>query len=324
MTWSYAAFGLTFTANHPIPGLTPQDRPAEADISIQLNADRPHGLFDRDHIEPWYVSDARERDAPALRVWRAGHRPSFRLMYADGTEFLVDAPRGEIRATWSPPSTLADTATYLLGPVLAFLLRLRGVACLHASAVAIGDRAVAFAGPAEAGKSTLAAAFAQMGIPVLADDVVALTSRDGAPYVQPAYPQLRLWPDAAAALWGSADRLPRLTPTWDKRALDLMQGGYRFQEDPLPLAAVYWLQPRSASHEDVRIEEVKGRLALQTLIANSYSSYLLDSAARAHEFRLLGDVAARVPVRRVVPQAHSRHLTRLCACIVEDAEALGV
>ena len=139
----------------------------------------------------------------------------------------VKAPRSGLR--WPDSSTLEDAATYLLGPVLGFVLRLRGITCLHASAVAVGDRAIALMGPANAGKSTTAAGFSRMGFPVLADDIVALSEPDEILRVQPAYPQLRLWPESAAFLYGSADALPRLTPTWDKRALDLTQNGCRFQ-----------------------------------------------------------------------------------------------
>jgi dephospho-CoA kinase len=54
---------------------------------------------------------------------------------------------------------------------------LRGVVCLHASAVAIGDEAIALLGPAGSGKSTTAAAFAERGYSVLAEDVVTLDDR---------------------------------------------------------------------------------------------------------------------------------------------------
>ena len=49
----------------------------------------------------------------------------------------------------------------------------------------------------------------------------ALVEYDGRVHVQPAYPQLRLWPDSVAMLYGAPDVLPPLTPTWDKRALAL-------------------------------------------------------------------------------------------------------
>src|SRR5262249_22183040 len=152
--------------------------------------------------------------------------------------------------------TLEDTATYLLGPVLGFILRLRGVTCLHASAVAICDQAIAILGPAGAGKSTTAASFARAGYKVLTDDIVALDERGDAFLVQPAYPRVRLWSESVNALFGTEDALPLLTPTWDKRYLDLQANISCFQEHPLPLAAIYLLDKRSSDPAAPFIEAV--------------------------------------------------------------------
>ena len=46
---------------------------------------------------------------------------------------------------------------------------------------------------------------------------------------------VRLWPESVEALFGAADRLPLLAPSWGKRYLDLAAPGGRFQDRPLPL-----------------------------------------------------------------------------------------
>ena len=128
-----------------------------------------------------YVSaDANEAGEPALRISRVEQGAFVRLAYEDGTQFWLDGKRENIWATWPPASSIENAASYLLGPVLGLLLRLRGVTCLHASAVAFGDRSVAFVGSAGAGKSTTAAAFAKQGFGVLSDDIVALAESGGA------------------------------------------------------------------------------------------------------------------------------------------------
>ncbi|HUE89809.1 MAG TPA: hypothetical protein VMO26_27340 [Vicinamibacterales bacterium] len=277
----------------------------------------------RDQLwDVWHVSDHRQDDTPSLRVWRRAGGAWFRLLYGDGVEFVVARDGSEVWVTWPDSSTLEDAATYLLGPVLGFVLRLRGVTCLHASAVAVGHHAIALLGPAQAGKSTTAATFCGMGHPILADDIVALSERDGMLLAQPAYPQLRLWPESVESLYGAADALPRLTPTWDKRALDLAQNPGRFQQQPLPLAAIYVLAERSPDSEP-RIESLGGREALMTLVANTTVGYLLDAAMRAHEFESLGPLVSSVPVRRVVPPADPARISRLCHHILTDCEALG-
>ena len=318
----YSAFGLSLRANRPVPGLIPHSVPSRADIQIWLDPTPWAPEVDDLPADLWYVSKGRDQYAPALRAWRLGGGAYFRLLYGDGTQFLVDRKGTEIWATWPDSSTLDDAATYLLGPVLGFVLRLRGITCLHASAVAVGDRAIALVGPANAGKSTTAAAFSRMGFPVLADDIVALSESDEILRVQPAYPQLRLWPESAALLYGSADALPRLTPTWDKRALDLTQNGCRFQEESLPLAAIYVLAERSRDAERC-IEGLQGRERFLTLLANTYVGYLLDAAMRGQEFETLGRLVSSVQVRQVVPSANPAHVSRLCARILDDCEALG-
>jgi hypothetical protein len=175
-----------------------------------------------------------ETGRPAYHLRRVAAGDYFHLRYSDQTEFVVDRHGARIWASWPESLPLEDTATYLLRPVFGFVLGLRGVSCLHASVVVVGGRAVALLGPAEAGKSTTAAVFALQGYPVLSDDVAALLDWQGRVLVQPAYPQLRLWPSSVAALYGSPDALPTLTPMWEKCRLDFTGAGYHFEEQPVP------------------------------------------------------------------------------------------
>ena len=104
-----------------------------------------------------YLSEGGE---PALRIWEIDGGAFLRVSYFDGTEFWLDREISTLWAHWSDKSSLENTLSYLVGPVLGLLLRLRGVVCLHGSAVAIGDRGIIFVGAEGAGKSTTAAAFA--------------------------------------------------------------------------------------------------------------------------------------------------------------------
>ena len=318
--FSYSAFGLALRSSHAVPGLAAVEDASTPDVVIRMNS----GAAARcrlDTAEVWYPAAGQVEHADGLRAWRLDGGRFFRLQYADGTEFVVDRFGTEISVTWPDSSTLEDTSIYLLGPVLGFVLRLRGITCLHASAVQIGGVAVALLGAGEAGKSTTAAAFAQMGFPVLTDDVAPLLDRSGVPYLQPAYPQLRLWPDSVEMLYGSQDALPPLTPTWTKRALDLGARGYSFQREPLPLAAIYVLGERSDSGP--RIDALGGHSAIKALLAHSYVGYLLDRTMREQEFESLTRAGSRIAIRRVVSAQGTSHVFRLCAHILEDCEAMG-
>jgi hypothetical protein len=242
----------------------------------------------------------------------------YRFRYADETEFVVDNAGSEIWAAWREPLTLEDTATYLLGPVMGFVMLLRGVVCLHASAVAIGHEAIAFLGPAGSGKSTTAAAFAQRGYSVLAEDVVTLDDRDDQFLVRPAYPCIRLWPAAVKALYGSETHLPRLTPNWDKCYLDLSDN---FQREPLRLAAIYHLGERRADTKGPFVQTLDRAEGLMALVANTYATKLMDRQMRAREFELLTRVVNHVRLRRVTPHADPARITELCTQIIADFQS---
>ncbi len=249
---------------------------------------------------------------------RSADSGDFWLTYDDGAEFVVSGNGTRVWMDWPPTLSLDDAATYLLGPILGFLLRLRGILCLHASVVELGGQAVAFLGPAGAGKSTLAAGFADAGYLVLSDDVAPLAQTDGAFMVQPGYPQLRLWPDSLQALYGSIEAFPRITPTWEKRHLDLTRGQCRFLDRPAPLSAIYALDQRTDEDRAPVIEPMKPRSALLALIANTYANYLLDGEMRAHEFFQVEQLASAVPIRSVRPNRDPRQTANLCRAIVLD------
>jgi hypothetical protein len=319
MPFHYSAFGLNLASNDAIPGLVAHPVPARTHVRIWFDTAGARFETDRVIADPWYVSETDGDATPTLRVWQIAGGRYYKWLYGDGTEFVVDGSGTQIWAAWPASSTLEDTATYLLGPILAFALRLRGVTCLHGSAVAIGRRALIVVGPPAAGKSTVAAAFGHLGYPVVSDDVAALAERDRNWYVLPAYPQLRLWPESVDMLFGSADALRPLTPNWDKRALELLERGYRFADRAVPIAAVYVLGERRG-RAAASIEPLRGRQRLRTLLANTYVGYALDSPMRLQQFSTLGRLASKVPVQMILPPDDP---ARLCAAIIEDCEALG-
>lgn len=322
MTQTCSVYGLGLHVSAPIAGLAGLRAAPTADVVLTLGS-LPHGLANAPDAKLHYVSpDRNERGDPELKVFRLSGNGDYRFDYGDGTVIVVDARGSRVWASWPDAASVEDTATYLLGPILGFVLRLRGVTCLHASAVAMGGRAIALVGPAGAGKSSMAAAFAQLGYPVLTDDVAALLDLGDSFEVQPAYPRVRLWSASVASLFGSLDALPRIVPNWDKRYLDLNGPGYRFQHEPLPLAAIYVLGERSASPTMPRSEPLASRDGLMALVSNTYSSYLIDKDRREKEFELLARLVQGVPLRRVTPSADFARVRALCELIIDDFHEL--
>lgn len=330
---AYFVYGLNLYSSHPLPGLTALTKvnPTLPSVEVWLNSLSPwllQLLKNTPPTPPYYMSNNQDEGGEAgLRVWQLAEGAYYRLRYSDGTQFVINRASQQIWATWPEELTLEDTTTYLLGPIMALVLRLRGLICLHASAIAIAGQALVIAGPSGAGKSTTAAAFARLGYPVLSDDVVALVEEEqaGTFLVQPAYPNLRLWPDAVASLYGSSQALPRIVPThptWDKHFLDLTAPGYQFQHQPLPLAAIYLLGERTAGATGPFIEPISAQAGLLALLANTLASHLLERERRGQEFQMLGKIIKNVPLRQIHPHPDPARLPQLCQTLLEDFEAI--
>jgi hypothetical protein len=322
----YSAFGLFLRSNKAIPGLTPSEiRIPSPEIAIVLGSS-PLNVPASDVVglEPYYVSmETDERGEPGFRIWRMGGGKLLRMDYADGVRFWFDRLGSSLWCTWPENLTISDAAVYLLGPVLGLLLRLRGVTCLHASAVAFGEAAVAFAGPAGAGKSTTAAALGRRGHAIVSDDIVAIEERDGRFFVFPAHPYLGLWPDSVEMLYGSEKTIPGFASTWEKGRLSLADHDLRFQNRALPLGAVFLLEQRTIDPVAPCLEAAPSRANLIELIANSYGTDLLEAEMRAREFELLGHLVSSVPLFRLRPHADRARLSSLCELVERSYRNLG-
>lgn len=316
----YSVFGLRVRANRPVCAFLPA-APGQQDISLHLEGASPHSFGNLDRKE-WYQSaDSNDFGQPFLRVWKLNAGDYFHFLYSDGVEFYFDRAGEFVWSFWPGHLDLDYVLTYLAGPIFGCLLFVRGVTLLHASAVAVGDKAIALLGPKGAGKSTTAAAFAISKFPVLADDIVAVREHNGEFLVQPSFARLCLWPPSVEALYGSPEALPRLTESWEKRGLELGGMGYQFQERALPLAAVYVLGERASQTPGGTISRLAPREFLITLIGNTYANRL-PNHRRAQEFDELARLVDRVPGRRVAPHPSPSHIRGLCGAIIEDLERL--
>lgn len=321
MPFPCSIYGLGILANREIPGV-PSSQISSVDLHVTFDS-LPSWVNATTNIETLYVAEYQDDcGQPLLRFFRICNGEYFRFSYADQTEFVVDKDGTEIWAKWPEPLTLADATTYLLGPIMGFVLLLRGVVCLHASAIAIEDRAIALLGPAGSGKSTTAAAFANRGYSILAEDVTTLDDRNDHFLVRPAYPCIRLWPTSVAALFGNESHLPRLTPNWDKRYLDLTTRPEQFQQHSLPLAAIYYLDQRSDAAAAPYINTLDKSESLMSLVANTYATRLMDRQMRAREFELLTRVSHNVPLRRITPHTNTLRIPEMCDRILDDFSSL--
>ena len=320
----YSVFGLLLRSNIAIPGLTALAPPThEADVSVELAqahepaSDHParagaaseavgKNEVQKDDPETLFYTSVYTDDSgePILRIFSTAEGGMLRVAYPDGMQFWLDRAGENVWGRWPEELSLGDAASCLMGPILGLLLRLRGLTCLHASAVAIGGRAVLFSGAGGAGKSTTAAMLARRGHAVLADDICVVIEREESFLVRAAYPYLSLWPDSAEMIYGAEHRLPAFSANFDKRmARSDCADGLRFETEPVALGAIFVLGERSDDPGAPLLEAIDLREGLLSLVVNSYATNLLSPEMRAKEFSQLGRLMASVPVHRV--RAHS-------------------
>jgi len=322
---SYRAYGLRCVSNLAIPGFWPEppDRqPTDLDLRCWINTKQPDWACEARTLPSrlCYPESAVETAATSgCTLTSFGSDEFFELAYGDGARFVFDSAGTRLSAIGPPPLSMDDLATYLRGPVMGFVLRRRGLTSLHAAAACVGEHGILFCGAIEAGKSTTVAALALRRIPILSDDISALREADGRFQVEPGYPWICLWPDAVLNLFGKADALPQLTPTWEKRYLSLGSGG--FEPVRRPLGAVYLLAPRTNEPSAPRVEGISARDAVLELVQNTYMNWLLDSRQRAAELDVLSRLVSSVPVRRLIPHVDPGRIGLLCDQVVRDVEA---
>ena len=320
----YRVYGLNCISNVAIPGFYPQPPfgPQAPDVVLELSSKAPKWV---DQVRELPASirysqpPSLETSDPGYGVLVRGVNEAFELTYSDGAQFVINDQATQIWSMSNASLSEADVAVYIRGPLMGFLLRLRGVISLHASAVSLAGRTVALCGPSESGKSTTAAALALAGSPVLCDDITALKETDFGFEVQPGYPKICLWPDTVQQLCGAPNALPPLTEKWEKRYLPLDKRRATFEPYAQPLGAIYILAPRISEITAPRIEDMTPREAFLELVKNTYMNWVLDRALRAAEFDSAAKIVDSVRIRRVVAHSDPKRIGALCELIVKDA-----
>lgn len=278
MSYHYAAFGLTIRSElhcpellHIVPTTTP-------DLTIRLGAvpERLDGA--RDVAEGVQVADG-----------------TFQLHVAQVARYRTSEGR-EVVIEPFPGATDEDIRLFLLGTVIGAITHQRGQVPLHASAIAVGERAVAFCGNSGAGKSTLVAALHQRGFPLLTDDNgVAVPDEEGKPVFHPGVPRIRLWRATLDHFKISPDGLARDASRAEKFHLYPSEASRR---GALPLLGVYFLE-RAAEGEPAVIEPVPAFERIPRLMAHTYRPALARSiAGAANHFKRCAWIAQNVSLRR--------------------------
>jgi len=238
---------------------------------------------------------------PDGTLWTSFYRAGdgYLLRFPDLADFTVSADGLQVKA-FPVAGVSGQTIEHLyLNQMLPLALSRQFKLVLHASAVEIGNFAVAFLGVSGRGKSTLAASFSTSSCRFLTDDGLQLEKGPGGYLIQPSHPSIRLWDDSRQALMPeTAQAAPPVDFTPKSRLLADDEVAYC--DMARPLRCLYFLgeypEGIKATHTDaVSIEPVSGRDAMIELVRHSF---LLDIEAREmlmHHFGQLTELA-RMPM----------------------------
>ena len=307
------AFGLHIRSDLPIVGAV-RDAAGACGRLARISP------FDGDPLS------ARE-DAIVLERRHLDGSLGMRVARLDGGAYLIDAPgharfcvAGDGSAVWY--DRLAEPSSRWHRPLCAQALplaaTLQGIELLHASAVAIDGRAIAFVAASGTGKTSLAFALLARGAALLTDDVLALEptragvmAHPGVPLANVAAEQLALLPAPVRARVG--------TPlgSSDKVHVEISQ----MADGPLPLGAVFLL---------ARSEAVE-RLAItpavppdpRDLLAATFMPHIVTRARLITQLSTCAEIAGAVPVLtlEVPAKVSAAHVAREVECALSSVLA---
>src|SRR5579859_783245 len=229
------------------------------------------------------------------------------VCWDDVGEVLI-SKNGELITCRPFPQTESESFhVYLLGQALSFALVKRGFEPVHASAVAVGDQAIAFIGDCGLGKSTLAAAFLQAGHRLLTDDLLLLQTRTRAIVAFPGPARIKLFPKVARKFLADASSGVPLNPKTQKQIIPLNDS--QVCSEAMPLAAIYVLAlPNKAQDNGVRITSLTQREAFVHLLENTFNRVIFDPDRLRRHFDAAQALANVMPIRKL---SYPRSLERL-------------
>jgi hypothetical protein len=293
----YLLFGLQLDSDFPLPELFEGVADCPADVTIESGPVPVEGIFEPgDHAVP---------GGSLLVVEDAAH-----YFVQGGSRIVVQRSEGAAER---------NVRLFLLGSAFGLLIHQRRLLPLHANAVEIEGRIVAFMGESGVGKSTLAAWFADRGFALIADDVAVVDFGSGQPMILPGLPRLRLWEQVIEATGRNPSDFALSfegDPTYDKR--DVLLPSEKVASEPRELGAIVLLGREGAS-----FEPVLGAAAAEAVVSNTYrGAYVRTLRTVRDHWELCTRLVQKVPVYRATVDFNLHDLDRSYEPLLSDVRAV--
>ncbi|WP_058301183.1 phosphoenolpyruvate carboxykinase (ATP) [Gorillibacterium timonense] len=273
------AFGFRIRSEIPFPELlTVQGRFENADLTVRLEP----------LSEEWAVMLASPRKIHATEAQILIHIPEAALFAVREGRVIAVSP--------VPGADMDKIRLYILGTCMGAVLMQRGVLPLHGSAVAVRGKVYAIVGESGMGKSTLASALMDRGLPLVSDDVIAIRFNEaGIPLVTPSYPQQKLWQESLDAFGMEASGLKPLFERETKFAVPVSD---RFVREELPLGGVFELVKKADASPG--LTPIEGLDRMRLLYEHTYRNLFLRRMGKLDwHFQVTARLAGLVPISRI-------------------------
>lgn len=240
-----------------------------------------------------------QRGTPAV-PWFGLVGDDYAYRFDGQADFLLPRDGSRLRAYVHPGARPEEVHFALARGVLPRLLHLRGITCLHASAVRVGRNVVGFLGRSGMGKSTVAASLVACGHLLVSDDVLPVfQAADGTGVVcGPGLAEFRLGRHSAY-LAGVAQHL---SPCPRPNKWLWIPDADQCHAAAAPLSCLYHLRPRRGgprSGHAVRFVRLTPIRALFTLVQNSFWLRSSETPLFIHDFACLAHVVRAIPIYNI-------------------------
>ena len=211
-----------------------------------------------------------------------------------------------------------------LGTVLACWFELQGVLALHASALVINGQAAAFLSSNKGGKTSLAAGLMQQGFPLLTDDILLVEMEDGRPIGRSGYPQMRMWPEQAALIFGNEQEFSAVHPYLDKRRIPIdFENPRLFQSGRFPITRCY-IPDRYESvnnQAEITITPISTVESVLMLAGFSFLFWLVDQLGlQPNRLKTFSQIVQTVSVNHLTYPSGVEHLPAVCHAVEADLQ----
>lgn len=304
---SYSAYGLRLESQEPLKYLPifNNSRPHTNTITVLFSKQLPvelrgHDGWDRieNHSNSALANAAIDRSS---KIWRKRQwtKISYHRDCDSKLTFYISALDNKIVCQRSTEIPFDDAESFLIGPVLGCLHRLKNNFCLHASVLSYKGSAFALVGAKGAGKSTTSAALLQAGAKLVSDDVAVVDFSTPNLTVASGYPAVRLLPKSLMPYCTDLDMWPDVLSVGEKKIIPIPNQHLSWDFDPIarPLKCIYVLQPRSDVNSHTEISNLPAAKSIVELAPHAFARYITVADAKIREFYHLGEITKSIPIR---------------------------